>query len=118
DRSPFLAQHYTINWRLIGNLGVDIPVLMLGPMLGAEQSARIVVMMIPPLTFGGIYAVSRSMNHQVAPGAIIGLLLVYNWPLNSGFVNFSLSCAMALLILAALIQLREGSFFFKLLVFV
>jgi hypothetical protein len=118
DRSPFLAKYYAVHWHLIGNLGVDIPVRLLGPMLGAELAARMVVAMIPPLTVAGIYAVSRALNGQVAPSALVAVALVYNWPFNSGFVNFSLSSAMALLILAAWIRLRDLSFLTRLLVFV
>ena len=47
----------------------------------------------------------------------MALPLAYNWPLNMGFVNFSLSAAMALLIFALWVRLRAWGFFARLLIF-
>jgi hypothetical protein len=118
DKSAFLSQYYGVHWRLIGNLGVDLIVRAIGPFLGAELSAKIVAGAIPSLTVVGIYAISRSLNGQVAPSALLALPLSYNWPFDSGFVNFSLSAAMALLVLALWINLRNLRFAFRFVVFV
>jgi hypothetical protein len=117
DHSPFLSKYYEVHWHLIGNLGVDVIVRAIGPFFGAELAARIAVGMIPPLTIAGIYAVSRALNGEVMPSALLALPLAYNWPLNMGFVNFSLSAAMALLIFALWIRLRAWSVLGRLLLF-
>jgi hypothetical protein len=117
DHSPFLSNYYNVRWELIGNLGVDIVVRAIGPFLGAELATRIAVGIIPPLTVAGIYSTSCALNGKVAPSALVALPLAYNWPLDSGFVNFSLSAAMALLVFALWIRLRSYGFFARLLIF-
>ena len=117
DNSPFLQDYYSVHWYFIGNLGVDIIVKVIGPVLGAELATRVAVGIIPPLTVAGIYSVSRALNRQVAPSALVALPLAYNWPLNNGFVNFSLSAAMALLVLALWIRMRAWGFVVRALIF-
>ena len=117
DRSTFLSRYYDVHWHLIGNLGVDVIVRMIGPWFGAELSAKLIVGMIPALTVAGIYSVSRALNGQVAPSALVALPLVYNWPFISGFVNFSLAGAIALLVFALWIRLRDLGFVRRLLIF-
>ena len=117
DRSTFLSKYYDVHWHLIGNLGVDVIVRAIGPLLGAELAARIAVGTIPLLAVAGIYSVSRALNGQVAPSALVALPLVYNWPFISGFVNFSLSAALALLVFALWIRLRDLGFVARLLIF-
>jgi hypothetical protein len=117
DHSPFLQNYYLVQWYLIGNLGTDVVVRTIGPILGAELATRVAVGIIPALTIAGIYSVSRALNGQVAPSALIAAPFAYNWPLITGFVNFSLSAAMALLVLAFWIQMRARSFIVRLLIF-
>jgi len=117
DHSPFLQMYYGVHWQFIGNLGVDIIVRVIGPVLGAERAAHLIVSIIPPLTVAGIYSLSRALNDQVAPSALVALPFAYNWPLNAGFVNFSLSAALALLVLAFWIRMRAWGFVVRLLIF-
>jgi hypothetical protein len=106
DRSAFLERYYNVHWSLSGNLGVDLIVRALAPILGFEYAVRVAVGAIPPLTVAGIYSVSRSVSGQATPSALIALPLVYNWPFISGFVNFALSAAVALLVFALWVRLR------------
>lgn len=39
--SPDLARHWRFEWALIGNLGVDLLVYALTPLLGVETAARL-----------------------------------------------------------------------------
>ena len=117
DHSSFLQNIYDVHWRLNGNSGIDIIVRMIGPFLGTEFATRVAVGLIPPLTIAGIYSVSRALNDQVVPSALVALPLFYNWPFYAGFVNFSLSAAMALLVLAFWIRLRARGFATRVLVF-
>lgn len=117
DHSPFFQQNYAVQWHLIGNLGVDVLVWLTGPIFGAELATRLVVGLIPPLTVAGIYSVSRELNGQVAPSALIAAPLAYTWPFYTGFLNFCLSMSIALLVFALWIRLRERSFISRLLIF-
>ena len=49
-RSPWLQQYFNYHWAAIGNLGVDILVLLLGPVVGLEPAVKLIVLAIPPLT--------------------------------------------------------------------
>lgn len=117
EHSEFLQRYYSLHWSLIGNLGVDLLVRGLGQWLGAEFATKMVVALIPPLTVAGIYAVSRSVSGAVTPAAIVSISLVYNWPFITGFVNFSLSAAIALLVFALWVRVRELAFSVRLGIF-
>src|SRR5690348_5124029 len=47
-QSPWLQQYFNYHWAAIGNLGVDILVLALGPLLGLEPTVKLIVIAIPP----------------------------------------------------------------------
>lgn len=106
-RSPFLASYYQFEWRLVGNLGVDLLVRLLGSALGVENAARLVAAGIAPLTIAGIAATSRALHGRIQPGAVLAACFVFANPLMFGFVNYCLSFALALLSFAAWIALRE-----------
>lgn len=96
-----LDNYFEIHWRWVGNLGVDLPVLALSPLLGAELATRLVSAMIAPLTVLGIVLLSRSVHGRVAASAMVALPFVIAQPLLFGFLNYSLSVALALLAAAA-----------------
>lgn len=96
-QDAFLPQYYDFHWALIGNLGIDLLMVPLGPLLGTEQAARLCVGLIPPLTVGGIYALGRSgRGAELAPGAFLALPLVFARNFTLGFTNFCLATALAL----------------------
>jgi hypothetical protein len=114
---PFLQHFYSVHWAIIGNLGVDLLVRAIGPWLGAEAATHCVVTLIPPLTILGIYSLSRSLNGEPTPGAVLSTVLAFNWPLITGFTNFCLSAAIALLVLALWVRLRAVSLLWRLCIF-
>src|SRR3954467_13562869 len=56
--SPDLQQYFGFHWQVIGNLGVDLLVELLAPLVGLETAVKLVVMTIPPLTVAGLMWVS------------------------------------------------------------
>lgn len=114
---PFLQQFYSVHWSIIGNLGIDLLVRAIGPWLGADLGTHVVVAAIPPLTILGIYSLSRVLNGRVTPGALLATVLAFNWPLITGFANFCLSGAIALLVMALWVRLRELGFLWRLCIF-
>lgn len=92
---PFLPLYYAFEWRLVGNLGVDLLVRLLGPLFGTERAAILVVGLIPPLGVGGLYALVRAADGRVGPGALAALPLLYAMPFTMGFLNFCLAQALA-----------------------
>ena len=95
--SPWLSQYYEFQWAPIGNLGVDVLVQLLGPILGLELAVKLIILAIPPMTVAGFLWVAREVHNRIPPTAIFALPLAYNHPFFFGFVNFSLSMALAFL---------------------
>jgi hypothetical protein len=96
-----LDRYFKVNWRWIGNLGVDLPVVLLAPWIGVETAVRLVAALIAPLTVVGILMLSRATHGRITGSAMIALPFVFAQPYLFGFINYCLSVALAL-ILAAL----------------
>lgn len=105
--SGWLARYWHFEWRLVGNLGVDLLVRGLAPWLGVERAAWIASAAIAPLTVLGIAAVSRALHGRIQPSAAAAAVFVLANPLMFGFVNYALSVALALLAFALWISMRE-----------
>lgn len=116
---PPLSQHYAVHWALIGNLGVDGLVLALAPLLGIELAAKIIVMLIPPLSVAAMLWLAREVHGRVPATAMFALPLAYASPFQLGFVNFALASALVLAALALWLRLaRVPSAWVRALVFV
>jgi hypothetical protein len=102
--SPFLSRYYSFHWALIGNLGVDLLVQLLGPILGLELAVKLIVLSIPCLMVAGLLLLAREIHGRVPSTAIFALPLAYGYPFQFGFVNFAL--AMGLLMIAFAFWLR------------
>lgn len=108
--SADLRRFYDFEWALIGNLGVDLLVVPLAPLLGLEGAVKAVAAAIPALTAAGFLLVAREAHGGVPPTAIFALPLAYGYPFMFGFVNFALSMALALLAFALWLRLgRTGA---------
>jgi hypothetical protein len=108
-RSADLARWYSFHWNLIPNLGVDILMEGLAPLLGLEPALRLVAVAIPVLQVLGILCLARSMQGRITPLALFALPLAYCYPVQFGFLNFALGQALATLALALWIAMgRRG----------
>ncbi len=117
--SADLARWYHFEWRWIGNLGVDLLVQILGPTLGVEAATKLVAIAIPMLTVAGFLAVAREVHGRVPPTAFFALPLAYGAPFFWGFVNFTLSMALAFLAFALWLRLaRLGHIRLRFLMFI
>ena len=97
DRSPDLQPFFGYDWRLIGNLGVDLLVVPLSKVFGLELAVRLIVMAIPPMTVAGFLWVAREVHNRLPPTVLFALPFAYGHPFLFGFVNFTLSMALAFL---------------------
>jgi len=95
--SPWLQQYFDYHWALIGNLGVDLLVMALGPLIGLEPAVKLIVLAIPPMTVAGFLWVAREVHGRVPPTAYFAIPFAYGHPFLFGFVNFALSMALAFL---------------------
>jgi hypothetical protein len=97
ETSEALRRFYTFDWRLIGNLGIDLLVVPLSAIFGLELAVKLIVLAIPPLTVAGFLWVAREVHGRVPPTAFFALPFAYNFPFLFGFVNYALSMALAFL---------------------
>ena len=119
NNSPWLQQYYDFQWAPIGNLGVDVLVEPLGPLLGLEPAVKLIVLAIPPMTVAGFLWVAREVHHRVTPAALFALPFAYCHPFNYGFVNFALSMALAFLAFGLWLRLgRTGKLKLRSILFV
>ena len=94
--SATLQQWYSFRWLPIGNLGVDLLVVPLAKLIGLEPATKLVIMLIPPLTVAGMLWVAREVHNRLPPTVAFALPLAFSHPFMFGFVNYSLSLALAL----------------------
>jgi hypothetical protein len=104
--SPDLQQYFGFDWHVIGNLGVDLLVEMLAPLIGLEPAVKLIILSIPPLTTAGLFWVAYEVHGRVPPTAIFAAPFAYCFPFLFGFVNFAL--AMALVMVCFGLWLRLG----------
>ncbi|USI74207.1 hypothetical protein [Sphingomonas morindae] len=105
--SPWLGRYYRFDWGLIGNLGCDLLVELLGPLLGLELAVKLIVLAIPPLTVAGLLLLAREIHGRVPPTALFALPLAYGYPFQFGFLNFALAMALMLIAFAWWLRLAR-----------
>ncbi len=117
--SPTLQAWYGFEWRLIGNLGVDMLVQLFAPLFGLEPSVKAIAIAIPMLQVAGFLAVAHEVHGRVPATALFALPLAYAYPFQFGFLNFSLAMALAFLALAFWLRLaRMGRLWLRATMFV
>lgn len=94
--SADLQRHWTFHWALIGNLGIDLLVMPLQPLVGPVLAAKLVIMTIPAVFVGGLILLSRACDGRQSPALAFAFPLAYGFPFQFGFVNFMLSGSLAL----------------------
>ena len=97
NHSPWLREYYDYHWAAIGNLGVDLLVIPLGKLFGLEPAVKLIVLAIPPMTAAGFLWVAREVHGREPPTAFFALPFIYGYPFLFGFVNYTLSVALAFL---------------------
>jgi hypothetical protein len=95
--SSWLQLYYNYHWAAIGNLGVDLLVMALAPLMGLEPAVKLIVLCIPPLTVAGFLLVAKEVHGRIPPTAFFAIPFAYGHPFLFGFVNFALSMALAML---------------------
>jgi hypothetical protein len=94
--SPALQQFYGFKWALIGNLGIDLLVELLAPLIGLEPAVKLIILLIPCLTVAGLIWVAFEVHGRIPPTVLFALPFAYNFPFLFGFANFALAMALAL----------------------
>jgi hypothetical protein len=107
-RDAQLAAWYSFSWRLLPNLGADILVQGLAPLLGLEPAVRVIVALAAFLQAFGLLAVSKGLHGRITPYAIFALPLVYAHSFLYGFLNYTLALGLLWCSLALWIAMSKG----------
>ena len=102
-----LRDYFGFHWALDLNLGTDLLVEALRPLLGLERAFWLVTASIPPLTVLGILCLARTADRGGAAAASWALPFAYAYPFNFGFLNYALAMALSFLAFALWIRLRD-----------
>ena len=105
DTSPYLHRWFTIEWRLSGNLGVDILVALTGKVMGVVLATKLTLIATVIVTALGILLVAREAHGRIPPTAFFALPLVFAMPFQFGFLNFTLSVALAFMAIGVWMRL-------------
>lgn len=105
---PWLRQYYAFDWHITGNLGADLLMVLLGPLLGTEKAAYLIAGVVPPLMVWGIYRVSKALYGRIEPPAYLAILLVWSFTFHHGFINWWLGMALVFHVVATWIDLRDA----------
>ncbi len=93
--SPALQNFYGFDWKLIGNLGLDLLIIPMRAVFGLELAVKLIVLMIPVLTASGLLWTAKEAHGRITPMAWFALPLALGHPFTFGFANYSLSMALA-----------------------
>jgi hypothetical protein len=104
---PILSLFARPRWGIIPDLGIDVVLPPLLHLLPVHVAGRIVVAFIVLLPVLGAVAYSRAAFGQCSWWALGVSLVAYNEPLLLGFLNFTASLGLALLLAAAWITWRD-----------
>lgn len=105
-RDPFLTDYFTFHWEWTGNLGAELLMVPLTPIFGLEMAGHVIVALIPALTGLAIMAVSWTLYRRISIGAMLALAMIWSPSLLMGFLNWSLSLALALFAFALWVRLE------------
>lgn len=97
DTSAALRRFFDFRWALVPNLGVDLLMVPLAKLVGLKPAVRLIVIAIPPLTVAGFLWVAREAHGRIPPALLFAAPFAYGSPFLGGFLNFSLSMALAFL---------------------
>ncbi|MDP9056360.1 MAG: hypothetical protein M3N34_03360 [Pseudomonadota bacterium] len=99
---------YSFHWHVIPNLGTDLLIQALAPQMGLEPALKAIVVIIVVLQAAGFLMLARLVHGHVPPTALLALPLVYSYPFEYGFLNFTLCTALATWALALWIHLDQA----------
>jgi hypothetical protein len=107
--SPALQQNWDFHWRLVGNLGVELLIAALAPLLGLESAAWLIALALPLLMITAIGRISRALHGELSPFAIAAAWFAMSYPFQLGFVNYWLGCALAFHVFASWVETADRS---------
>lgn len=104
--SPWLQRYYGFEWRLMGNLGVDLLIRPLAAIMPLESAGRLVCGLLPVLNALGIMAVDWALRRRIGLASVMAFVFIWSPSMLLGFLNFALALALALFAFAGWVLLE------------
>jgi hypothetical protein len=104
---PLLARFYSVDWKIIPNLGVDLLLPLAARHLDIYLAGKLCVFLCMLLWLTGPMAIHAALYRRLSPGPLVAFLFIYNWIFLYGFLNYLLGVGLALWAIAAWIGLRR-----------
>lgn len=108
-QSPFLRQYFRFDWVVAPNMGQDMLMAVVGPVLGVERGAIFLAALLPPLQILLIRQLSKAAHGAVQPTALLAVPFVYCYTYLYGFMNFHTGVALALAVVLFWLRTQHWS---------
>jgi hypothetical protein len=100
-QDPFISQHYEITSWIVPNLGTDVVLLLAGMITSLEVAAKLLVVLIFALIFGGTLVLHYVLFKRRSWWPFIAALFLYNYTLIMGFMSYQFGIGVFLWATAA-----------------
>lgn len=107
--APELQRFYTVDWRIVPNLAMDLIVPTISHFLPLEIAGRIFIMLTMASLAASVAFLHRELFQHWSPWPLLGFALLYNRFMLWGFLNFLFGTGLAIAALAWWIGRRERS---------
>jgi hypothetical protein len=107
DRIAELAGNYTIHWRILPYMAMDVIVVALSWLMPVELAGRVFVALTMLSLVGGTLALRRVLYGRIGLWPLASLLFVYNAVLFWGFLSCVFTLGLALMAFAGWIATRN-----------
>lgn len=106
--NPILARFYSVHWKVIPNLGVDLLLPQLVAHMDVYLAGKLFVFLCMVLILTGVHALHYAVYRRLSLGPLVAFLFIYNFIFFYGFLNYLLGVGLALWGIAAWIGLRDS----------
>ncbi len=112
-----LARFYTIDWRLLPNLAMDLIVPPLTILMPVQDAGRLFIALSVLLMTSGTIALHAALHRRLSWWPFVVFLVVWSCVFLYGVVNYLFTLGLSLWALAAWVDWRERPTWFRLPVF-
>jgi hypothetical protein len=105
---PILSSFYTIQWKIVPNLAMDLIVPPLAHLFGIFTAGKLFILGYMALLFTGPQAIYRALFRRFSLGPLVAALFVYNGANRDGVVNYLFGVGVSLWSVAFWIALRRA----------
>jgi len=102
-----LANNYSVDWRILPNLAMDLVVPVLARVMPIEEAGRVFVALTMLTLVGGTVTLHRVIHERPAIWPLCSVLFIYNAALYWGFTNYLFATGVYLFAFSGWIATRR-----------